>query len=186
VPHLGERLGLFVLIVLGEGLVQIIDGASEAAWDRPLAVTGAGAFVLVFELWAVAVRYGYAGVALLPDGGLSPRIAWAAHLVATLTLATVAAVLGGLVAAPGEELSDHVRWVLVTAYAGYALLSVVVHLLRGAYPHAACVGIPLVVAAAVVAASPGIASEGVVWILAAGVLVAFLGHRRFIDRPPGQ
>ena len=103
VPHLGERLGLFVLIVLGEGLVQIIDAASEAEWNRPLAVTGAGAFALMFGLWAVAVRFGYAGVALLPDRGLSPRLSWPAHLLATLGLATVAAVLGGLVAAPHED-----------------------------------------------------------------------------------
>ena len=79
VPHLGERLGLFVLIVLGEGLVQIIDAASEAEWNRPLAVTGAGAFALMFGLWAVAVRFGYAGVALLPDRGLSPRLSWPAQ-----------------------------------------------------------------------------------------------------------
>ena len=89
-----------MLIVLGEGLVQIIDAASEAEWDRPLAVTGAGAFALVFGLWGLAVRYGYAGVALLPERGLSPRLSWSAHLVATLALATVVAVLGGLVAEP--------------------------------------------------------------------------------------
>jgi low temperature requirement protein LtrA len=178
VPHLGERLGLFVLIVLGEGLVQIIDGAGEAPWDRALAVTGAGAFALVFGLWGLAVRYGSAGVALLPEGGLSPRLSWAAHLVATLTLATVAAVLGSLVSEPGEDLSDHVRWLVVTAYAGYALLSSVVLIAGGSSVRAACVGVPLALSAAVVAVAPGMAAEGVVWILAAGALAAVLAHRR--------
>jgi low temperature requirement protein LtrA len=178
VPHLGERLGLFVLIVLGEGLVQIIDGASEAEWDRPLAVTGAGAFALVFGLWGLAVRLGYAGVALLPEGALSPRLSWPAHLLATLTLATVAAVLGGLVAEPGEDLGNHVRWVVVTAYGGYALLSAGIHLARRALVPAACLAVPLGVAAAVVAAVPGISAEAAVWTLAAGVLAAVVANLR--------
>lgn len=178
VPHLGERLGLFVLIVLGEGLVQIIDGASEAEWGRPLAVTGAGAFALVFGLWGLAVRHGYAGVALLPEEGLPPRLAWAAHLVATLTLATVAAVLGGLVVEPHQELGHHVRWLVVGAYAGYALLSTVVHLAQRSYVRAACIAVPFGIAAAVVAVVPGIAAEGAVWTLAGGVLVAVVAYFR--------
>jgi low temperature requirement protein LtrA len=178
VPLMGERLGLFVLIVLGEGLVQIIGAASEAEWDRPLAVTGAGAFALVFGLWGLAVRHGYAGVALLPERGLSPRLSWSAHLLATLALATVVAVLGGLVAEPGEELSDHVRWLVLAAYAGYALLAVAVHLVRADYRRASCVGVPFAVAATVVAAAGGIAAEGAVWTLAAGVLVAVAAHGR--------
>ena len=62
-----------MLIVIGEGLVQIIDAASEAEWNRALAVTGAGAFALMFGLWAAAVRFGYAGVALLPERGAVRR-----------------------------------------------------------------------------------------------------------------
>ena len=180
VPLLGERLGLFVLIVLGEGLVQIIDAASEAEWDRHLAVTGAGAFALVFGLWGLGVRFGYAGVALLPERGLPARLSWSAHLVATMALATVVAVLGGLVAEPREELGDHVRWLVVTAYVGYALLAVVVHVVRRDHVRAACVGVPFVVAAAVVALAGGVAAEGAVWTLAAGVLVAVVAHRRVI------
>ena len=178
VPLLGERLGLFVLIVLGEGLVQIIDAAGEAEWDRPLAVTGAGAFALVFGLWGLAVRYGYAGVALLPERGLSPRLSWSAHLLATLALATVVAVLGTLVAEPGEELSDHVTAVIVTAYLGYALLSAGIHVVRRDPARAARVGVPFLVAGVVVAVAPGIAAQGAVWALAAGVLVAAVANAR--------
>lgn len=177
-PLMGERLGLFVLIVLGEGLVQIIDAASEAEWDRPLAITGAGAFALVFGLWGLAVRHGYAGVALLPQRALSPRLSWSAHLLATLALATIVAVLGGLVAEPGEELSDHVRWLVLAAYVGYAVLAVTIHLVSADYRRAACVGVPFAVAALVVATAAGIAAEGAVWTLAAGVLVAVAAHVR--------
>jgi Bacterial low temperature requirement A protein (LtrA) len=67
-PHLGERLGLFVIIVLGEGLVLLISAASEITWDAALVAAGAGGFTLIVALWAVGVRYGYAGLALVPSG----------------------------------------------------------------------------------------------------------------------
>ena len=88
------------------------------------------------------------------------------------------AVLGGLVAEPGEELGDHVRWVVVTAYVGYALLSAAIHLVRGDRARAACVGVPFAVAGVVVAAVAGIAAEGAVWTLSAGVLVAVIVSTR--------
>lgn len=193
--HLAERLGLFVLIVLGEGLIQTIGSASEAAWDRPLAVTGGGAFALVVGLWFLAVRRGYAGVALLPEEALSPRISWLVHLVATASLAAVAAVTGGLVAEPGELVTGHDRGVLLVAYVVYALLAVVVHVLAGlragggaatgtsddrrvSFVRAACVAVPFLAAAAAVALTGDRAAEGVVWLLAAGVLGAAFADRR--------
>ncbi|WP_395690183.1 low temperature requirement protein A [Nocardioides sp.] len=185
VPHLGERLGLFVLIVLGEGLVQIVDAASEAEWDRPLAVTGAGAFVLMFGLWAAAVRFGYAGVALLPDRALLPRLAWPAHLAATLALATVAAVLGLLVADPRAAVDDRVRSILLASYAGYALLCAGVLAATGHRRPAAWVAGPAVVAAGVVALGTGLAAEGTVWVLAAGVLVTLSARARGATAPAG-
>jgi low temperature requirement protein LtrA len=177
VPHLTERLGLFVLIVIGEGLVQIIDASSEAEWNRALAVTGAGAFALMFGLWAVAVRFGYAGVALLPERALSPRLSWPAHLVATLAIATVAAVIGALVADPHADVSAHVRGVLLSAYAGYAALSAGLHLARRNARRAATIAVPMALATLVVAVA-GLASEGVVWVLAAGALVSIAANHR--------
>ncbi|MBA2954873.1 hypothetical protein GON03_11090 [Nocardioides sp. MAH-18] len=171
VPHLTERLGLFVLIVVGEGLVQIIHAASEAEWDRSLAVAGAGAFALMVGLWAAAVRFGYAGVALLPEQALSPRLSWPAHLLATLALATIAPLVGELVARPRDDVSDHTVALLVTAYAGWAVLSAGILLAVGERRRAAYVGVCLGLAAAVVAVAD-LRSEGVVWVLAAGVLGA--------------
>ncbi|GIG23408.1 hypothetical protein Cch01nite_41320 [Cellulomonas chitinilytica] len=192
--HLGERLGLFVLIVLGEGLVQVVDGASEATWDRELAVTGAGAFTLVFALWGVAVHHGYAGVAMLPQGGITPRLAWAAHLCATLALATVAAVLGGLVADPTASVSDHDRLLVVAAYALYGLLSAGVHLAvawradgaarRASSRTAVRIGVPVVVASGLVLLLQDAAAEGVVWLLAGGIVaVVVLTAPRPSGRP---
>ena len=171
VPHLGERLGLFILIVIGEGLIQIIGAAGEGEWDRSLALSGAGAFALMFGLWALAVRFGYAGVALLPEGSLPSRVLWPAHLVSALAIATVAAMIGGLVAESHEELGDHVRWILLAAYLGYAVVSAGFNLASGAPARAGCL-VPLVVAGVVVAVAPGLAAVAALWILAAGVLGA--------------
>ncbi|WP_406513619.1 low temperature requirement protein A [Streptomyces sp. NBC_00161] len=46
VPHLVERLGLFVIIVLGEGVIQIASAAGQAVWDAALIGAAAGAFAL--------------------------------------------------------------------------------------------------------------------------------------------
>ncbi|MGW1224549.1 low temperature requirement protein A [Streptomyces sp. NPDC002530] len=46
--HLGERLGLYVIIVLGEGIIQVIDAMAEHEhWDVPLILTSLGAFALL-------------------------------------------------------------------------------------------------------------------------------------------
>ena len=35
-PHLAERLGLFVIIVLGEAVAQLVNSAAGLpGWDRP-------------------------------------------------------------------------------------------------------------------------------------------------------
>lgn len=46
VPHLVERLGLFVIIVLGEGVIRITSAAGQAVWDAALIGAAAGAFAL--------------------------------------------------------------------------------------------------------------------------------------------
>ena len=153
VPLLGERLGLFVLIVLGEGLVQIID-ARQRGRVGP-APGGHRSRRVRAGLRALGPRpcgTGTPASRCSPSAACRARLSWSAHLVATLALATVVAVLGGLVAEPGEELTDHVRWLVLAAYAGYALLAVGVH----SSAATACVrpasGCRSLVAAAVVAA----------------------------------
>lgn len=185
-PHLAERLSLFVLIVLGESLIQAIEGASEATWDRRLAVTALGAFVLITGLWAGAVRWGFAGVALLRADAVAPRLAWLAHLVTTGALATMAAVVAGLVEEPEAPVSDHDRWLIVVAFGVYGLGSAFVHVavaLRAragtparsvAWARALCVGTPVALAVLLGALRQEPAAERLVWTLAGAVLVVLL------------
>jgi low temperature requirement protein LtrA len=193
-PHLAERLSLFVLIVLGESLIQVIEGASEATWDRRLAVTALGAFVLITGLWGVAVRRGFAGVALLSTGAVAPRLAWVAHLVTTGALATMAAVVARLVEEPEAPVGDHDRWLIVAAFGVYGLGSALVHLVvaqrapaggrrrRAGRVRALCVGAPVAVAVLLGAVRREPAAEGLVWTLALAVLTVIVVSARAARR----
>ncbi|WP_163544756.1 low temperature requirement protein A [Occultella kanbiaonis] len=189
--HLGERLGLFVIIVLGEGMIQAVAAAGEATWDRDLLLAGAGTFALLVTLWALAVRGGYAGVALLGTGAVSPRVAWPLHLVTTGALATLVAVLGGVLAEPGESLTADVRWLLLVAFGLYGLVGAVVHLVLGirrddprGRQTALLLAVPTIVAGVViVVAGDRLAAVGQVWVLAAALLVSYAGSVRVSPRP---
>jgi hypothetical protein len=189
---LGERLGLFILIVLGEGLVQTIDAASEAHWDRHLALAGAGAFAVVIGVWFLGVYRGFAGLALVDRPALSPRVAWATHLAVTATLATTVSVLGPLVANPTALVPAHDRRVLAVAYLGYGLLCAAVHLTVGvkarrratpggparvSFLYAAWVGGPIVAAGTLVLLASERTAQSILWLLAAGVLVPVVARR---------
>ena len=73
---------------------------------------------------------------------------------------------------------SHVRWVLVVAYGGWAVLSAAIHLARRDAGRAGCVAVPTVAAALVVLFAGDLAAEGVVWVLAGGVLVALAANAR--------
>jgi len=53
--HLSERLGLFVIIVLGESVVHIVDAASDAQYGVGLLATGIASFVLLAGMFGLSV-----------------------------------------------------------------------------------------------------------------------------------
>ena len=188
VPHLGERLGLFVIIVLGEGLIQAIDAASGAEWDRTLLVAGAGAFTLLVALWALTVRSGDAGVTLLRPAGVPPRSAWFLHLVTTGALATLAGALGGVLDEPARALDPGELALLVGAFAVHGLVSAGVHAVLRDARTAVALAVPVVVAGAVAWLAGGtISAAGLVWVLSGALLVqlALAGRPRAASAPAG-
>ncbi len=183
VPHLGERLGLFVIIVLGEGLIQSIDAASEAEWDRALLVAGAGTFVLLVGLWALSVRAGYAGVGLLRRGQVPPRVAWLLHLVTTGALATLAAALGGVLDEPSRALEPTELALLTGAFTVHGLVSAATHLALRQVRTGLVLAVPVLAAGAVVVATGGTPSAaGLVWVLSGALLVQLALAQR-VARP---
>ena len=124
--HLEERLGLFVIIVLGEGVVQIVDAASEATPEAGLFAAGLVAFVLLAGIFGLSVQYGFAGVPHLRSGVVGARVGLALHCLFTGTIATVAVGLAAVVEHGHEPLDAASRWLLCGAVAVYFLLAQVV------------------------------------------------------------
>ncbi|MFD3972785.1 low temperature requirement protein A [Streptomyces cyaneofuscatus] len=118
--HMGERLGLYVIIVLGEGVIQIIDAASQRdAWDGPLAATGLGAFGLLAAICTLSLLYGTNGIPRLRKGALAPRLAMLLHALMTGFLVALATALGSAITHVDDVLPRGRHWLLCGAMAGY-------------------------------------------------------------------
>ncbi|MFU0441827.1 low temperature requirement protein A [Streptomyces sp. KAI-26] len=118
--HMGERLGLYVIIVLGEGVIQIIGAASERDdWDGPLAATGLGAFGLLAGICTLSLLYGTNGIPHLRKGTLAPRLAMLLHAVMTGFLVALATALGSAITHVDDVLPRGQHWLLCGAVAGY-------------------------------------------------------------------
>ncbi|MBM7787286.1 low temperature requirement protein A [Tenggerimyces flavus] len=183
--HLGERLGLFVIIVLGEGVIQVIAAASGVEWDRALGLWAVGSFAVLVGLWALSLIYGYAGVPLLRINVLPVRIAMAFHCVTTCALAGLAAGLGIVAAHPHSEPPATVRWLLYGGAALYFLTSLIAGVLTKArLSWLLAFALPCVLAPVVLASLGslvGIAWS--IWVLAAAVVWQLIYVRRIAPAP---
>ena len=105
--HLSERLGLFVIIVLGESVVQVVAAASEARYDIGLLATAIASFVLLAGMFGLSVVFGYAGLPHLRAGRIPTRAALGLHCLVTGVVATVAVPLSLVVRHGSDPLSEH-------------------------------------------------------------------------------
>ncbi len=122
--HLGERLGLFVIIVLGEAMLQLVGAAADIDDWTPgggrgwlLLLTGGAGFGLLIALWSLNVRYGFAEETELPPRRLLP-----AHFAAVAAITTVAAGLGTAMARADAHLPAVVAWLMGGGTAAYLLV----------------------------------------------------------------
>ena len=122
--HLSERLGLFVLIVLGESVVQVVGAAAAAQYSVGLLATGLAAFVLLAGMFGLSVVFGYAGLPHLRAGRIPTRAALGLHCLVTGVVATVAVSLSAVVRHGADPLTDQGRWLLCGAIAAYFTLGV--------------------------------------------------------------
>ena len=118
---LDERLGLFVIIVLGEAVAQLIAAAGHADWTRVLTGIAAASFVLLVGLWWLTFRYGFTAVPHFGSTDLALRATMPIHLLTTMSITGIAAGLGGMVEHLGGELPASQRWLLCGGVAAYFL-----------------------------------------------------------------
>jgi low temperature requirement protein LtrA len=122
---LAERLGLFVIIVLGESVVQVVSAASRAQFGIGLLASAIASFVLLAGLFGLSVVFGYAGLPHLRAGRIPARAALGLHCLVTGVVATVAVSLSLVVRHGSHPLSGQGRWLLCGALAAYFALGVV-------------------------------------------------------------
>lgn len=186
--HLAERMGLFVLIILGEAIIQLTVAAEASEhWSRALLVAALGAFALVSLLFVVAVERGTAGLALLPGPLLPARTLWVGHLVVSMSLVTLGAGLGRLLEEPHQPAASHTVAMLTIGLAAYAVISgaaLFASGLPGRVALAVAVACPMLLAAAIVAlGSRSLTAGAIGWILALGVLGSGLLSGRITRAP---
>ncbi|WP_346114734.1 low temperature requirement protein A, partial [Nonomuraea maheshkhaliensis] len=117
--HLGERLGLFVIIVLGEAVMQVVMAASGQSWGPELALAALAGFGLIVSLWWITLQYGLSAVPGATERGLKAYVALPAHFAMTAGLTATAAGLGVVAAEPGAHLHGGSGWVLGGGLAVY-------------------------------------------------------------------
>jgi len=121
--HLSERLGLFVIIVLGEALAQMVDANSDLAWTRAVIVASLAAFLLLVTMWRLTTLYGFTP-APPSTAPLKPWQALPAHLGVTGAIVAIASGLGALIPDAAEHLPGKDRWYLFGGLVLYLLTSV--------------------------------------------------------------
>lgn len=72
--HPGERLGLFTIIVLSEGVAQFVVVGSSVQGDWSVRVLGLGGVLLLVSTWALSLVHGYGGVPDLGAAALPPSV----------------------------------------------------------------------------------------------------------------
>jgi low temperature requirement protein LtrA len=122
---LSERLGLFMIIVLGESVVQVVNAAAAAQFSVGLLATGIASFVLLAGMFGLSVVFGYAGLPHMRAGSIPTRAALGLHCLVTGVIATVAVSLSLVIRHGSGPLPSQGRWLLCGAVAAYFALGVV-------------------------------------------------------------
>jgi low temperature requirement protein LtrA len=117
--HLEERFGTFIIIVLGEGFVGLVEGMREIAWVPRAGETAAAALVLAFSIWWL--YFETLDTAPIQEirrsGRTGPYKLWVfAHLPLAAGIAEGGIGVGLVVHyAPAPVFPDPQRWLLVGA-----------------------------------------------------------------------
>jgi low temperature requirement protein LtrA len=174
VAHLGERLGLLVIIVLGEGVVQVTTSASQVEWDARLVGTALGAFVLLIALLVATLLDGFAGMPHIDAGAMPAHTALGLHCLVTGALAALAAGLGFAVGHAEGGLGVEARWLMCGSLAVFVAIGAIAGLVQSSSRRWALGwGVPCTIVPVVLGAlGTRVPVVALVWVLA--VVVGWL------------
>jgi low temperature requirement protein LtrA len=132
-PHLGERLGLFVIIVLGEAVAQLVDAAAEVEhWDPGLWLVLLAGFGLLVAMWWLTLRYGTSAAPTYGVRVFALRLTMPAHYLTTGSIVVLAAGLGALAEPEEGHVAQASRWVLCAGAALFFLTATIMGVRGGA------------------------------------------------------
>jgi low temperature requirement protein LtrA len=132
VSHLDERLGTFMIIVLGEAVTQVVLAASLKPWSLGAPRGAAGAFLLLVGLWWLTFQYGYAASPESQLARMPQRFGLPLHYLTSGSIIFIAAGLGPTVEDPGLVMHTGARWLACGGLVGYFLSTGLAALLVGA------------------------------------------------------
>lgn len=170
--HLTERLGLFLIIVLGEAVSQLVVAGSTQEWTRELVRVAVAGFAVLVGLWGLTFSYGFTGAPHSRLAALEPRFGLPLHFLTTIGVIAFAAGLGEMASHPSEPLGDLVRWVMCSGLALHYLVMGVGGWSGGA-PRRWVLGwaLPCTAAPLVVAVTAGrVADERILWLFVATIV----------------
>jgi low temperature requirement protein LtrA len=153
--HLGERLGLFIIIVLGEAVLQLVTAIGGVEWGWSQVGIGLAGFALLIGLWWLNFRYGFD-----EENETKPHVLLPAHLVVAVSITLIAFGLGAAAEHATDPLPNLHRWLLC---GGLALCLALCALAHRAWWALLLVAAPLAVAAL----GSGLAAVFTVLVLAA-------------------
>src|SRR5262245_35666117 len=128
--HLDERLGLFVIIVLGETVATLVLTAAQSPWDREFVSTVLASFALLVLLWLLTFSYGFASAPGVRLGQLAPRIGLPLHLMSTTGILLIGVGISEA-AQSGENLHGLILWMTCAGLSVHALASMIAGLIGG-------------------------------------------------------
>lgn len=110
--HLGERIGLFMIIVLGEAIVQVVDVTAEEEWQYRLWIAAGAGFGIAVCLWLLTFTYGVLAVPHVAQRHLPTWLALPSHFVMTAAVTAIAAGAGAAMMEPAHHAPAATRWLL--------------------------------------------------------------------------
>jgi low temperature requirement protein LtrA len=123
--HLDERMGVFIIIVLGEAVMGLVQAAAATEWARGFVITVLLAFAVLVSLWWLTFSYGFAAAPHTRLATLPPRFGLPLHLMSSTGIVLLAAGLDELAVHPDEELTTSLAWISCAGLSLYFAVSAI-------------------------------------------------------------